>query len=47
MGTTYEDRLELSEETKKNIAKSEKEIREGKVVSLEDIKNHIVKSFNR
>ncbi len=36
-----EDRLELSDEAKKNVAKSEKEIREGKVVSLEDIKKKI------
>ena len=36
-----EDRLELSDEAKKNVAKSEKEIREGKVVSLEAIKKKI------
>ena len=35
-----EDRLELSDEAKKNVAKSEKEIREGKVVSLEAIKKN-------
>ena len=36
-----EDRLEFSEETKKNIAQSEKEIREGKTTSLEDIKKKL------
>ncbi len=33
-----EDSMELSEETKKNIAKAEKEIKEGKVHKWEDIK---------
>ncbi len=33
-----EDRLEFSEQTKKNIQKSENEVKEGKVVSLEEIK---------
>lgn len=33
-----EDSMELSEETKKIIAISEKEIKEGKTVSLEEIK---------
>ncbi|MBU0957704.1 MAG: hypothetical protein KKF56_02735 [Nanoarchaeota archaeon] len=33
-----EDSMELSEDTKKNIAQSEKDIKEGRVVSLEDIK---------
>ena len=33
-----EDRLEFSEETKRNIAQSEKEIKEGKVHKWEDIK---------
>jgi len=33
-----EDRMELSKETKQNIAQSEKEIREGKTVSFEKIK---------
>ncbi len=33
-----EDRMELSEETKQNIAQSEKEIKEGKTVSFEKIK---------
>ena len=33
-----EDRLEFSEETKKNIEKSEKEIKEGKTISLEKLK---------
>lgn len=36
-----EDRLELSEEAKGNIAKSEKEISEGKVISLEEIKKKL------
>lgn len=33
-----EDRLELSEEAKRNIAKSEEEISKGKVISIEEIK---------
>ena len=33
-----EDKMEFSEETKRNIEKSEKEIREGKTISLEEIK---------
>ena len=33
-----EDRLELSKETKRNIANSESEIKEGKTTSLEEIK---------
>lgn len=33
-----EDRMELSEETKKNIAISEKQIKEGKTISLEELK---------
>ena len=33
-----EDRMEFSEETKKNIAQSEKDFREGKTISLEEIK---------
>ncbi|MFA5020194.1 MAG: hypothetical protein WC533_03785 [Candidatus Pacearchaeota archaeon] len=33
-----EDRLEFSEETKHNIAVSEKEIKAGKTISLENIK---------
>ena len=33
-----EDRMELSEETKKDIEVSRKEIKEGKFVTLEDIK---------
>lgn len=36
-----EDSLELSEETKKNIEKSEKEIKEGKVRKWEDIKKEL------
>ena len=37
-----EDRLEFSEETKKNIELSRKEIREGKTISLETLKKKIV-----
>jgi len=33
-----EDRMEFSEETKRNIEQSRKEIAEGKTVSLEEIK---------
>jgi len=33
-----EDRMELSEETKKNISISEKQIKEGKIISLEELK---------
>jgi hypothetical protein len=33
-----EDRMEFSEETKKNIAQSEKDFREGRTISLEEIK---------
>ena len=33
-----EDSMELSEETKKNIAISEKQIKEGKTISLEELK---------
>ncbi|MBS3085952.1 hypothetical protein J4225_04700 [Candidatus Pacearchaeota archaeon] len=33
-----EDRMEFSEETKKNIAKSEEEIKARKTISLEQIK---------
>ena len=33
-----EDRLEFSEATKKNIEKSQKEINEGKIISLENLK---------
>ena len=36
-----EDSMELSEQTKKNIAQSEKEIREGKTVPLEEIKKKL------
>jgi hypothetical protein len=36
-----EDTMELSEETKKNIAKSEKEFREGKVHTLEEVKKKL------
>ncbi len=38
-----EDRMELSEETKKNIAKSGQEIKEGKTISLEEIKKKRLK----
>jgi predicted CopG family antitoxin len=38
-----EDRMEFSEETKKNIAKSEKEIKEGKTISLEQLKRKLGK----
>lgn len=33
-----EDTMELSEETKRNIARAEKEISEGKIISFEEIK---------
>ncbi|MBU2562096.1 MAG: hypothetical protein KKF68_00335 [Nanoarchaeota archaeon] len=33
-----EDRMEFSEETKKNIEQSEKEIKQGKTISLEELK---------
>jgi len=33
-----EDSMELSEETKRNIAISEKQIKEGKTISLEELK---------
>tara|TARA_Y100000310_G_scaffold272357_1_gene287261 strand:+ start:271 stop:489 length:219 start_codon:yes stop_codon:yes gene_type:complete len=33
-----EDRMEFSDETKNNIAQSEKEIKEGKTISLEEVK---------
>jgi len=36
-----EDRMEFSEETKKNIAQSEKEIKEGKTTSIEEIKKKL------
>ena len=36
-----EDRLEFSEETKKNIESSRKEIKEGKTISLEEMKKKI------
>ena len=39
-----EDRMELSEETKKNIEESRKEIEEGKTVSLEEIKKKWIKN---
>ena len=36
-----EDRMEFSESTKKNIAQSEKEIREGKVHKWGDVKREL------
>jgi|TARA_Y100000310_G_C20371272_1_gene663619 predicted CopG family antitoxin len=36
-----EDRMEFSGETKKNIAKSEKEIKEGKTHKWEDVKKEL------
>lgn len=33
-----EDTMELSEETKKNLKQSEKDIKEGRIFSLEEIK---------
>jgi len=36
-----EDRLEFSEETKRNIEKSKIEIKEGKTISLETLKRKI------
>jgi len=34
-----EDRMEISDDTLLNIEKSKKEIKEGKIISLEEIKN--------
>lgn len=36
-----EDRLEFSEETKRNLAQSEKEIKEGKVHKWKDVKKDL------
>ena len=36
-----EDTMELSEETKRNIAKSEKQIKEGKTVSMKQVKKEL------
>ena len=36
-----EDRLEFSETTKKNIERSQKEIKEGKTISLESLKRKV------
>ena len=36
-----EDRLEFSETAKKNIEKSQKEIKEGKTISLENLKRKV------
>ncbi len=41
-----EDRMEFSGQTQKNIAISEKEIREGKTIKLEDIKTSKTKVFD-
>ena len=41
MDTIIEDRLEFSEETKRNIAKSEAEIKAGKTISLNVLKLQI------
>jgi predicted transcriptional regulator len=38
-----EDRMEFSEQTKRNIEQSKKEIALGKTISLEEIKRKIVK----
>jgi len=39
-----EDRMELSEETKRNIAEAEKEIKSGKTVPFGEIKNKWLKN---
>ena len=39
-----EDRMEFSEETKKNIERSKEEIKEGKTISLEAIKEKMTSS---
>lgn len=39
-----EDTMELSEETKRNIAIAEKEIKEGKFITLEDYKKKLRKN---
>jgi hypothetical protein len=39
-----EDRMELSAETKKNIAQSEQEIKQGKFITLEDYKKKMRKN---
>ena len=36
-----EDTMELSEETKRDIKQSEKEIKEGKTVSLDEVKKNL------
>jgi predicted CopG family antitoxin len=36
-----EDRMELSEETKRNIAKSEEDIKKGRVHKWEDVKKEL------
>jgi len=38
-----EDTMELSDQTKKNIAVSEKQIKEGKTISLEKLKKKLEK----
>ena len=36
-----EDRMDFSDETKANIAQSEKEYREGKTITLEEVKKEL------
>lgn len=36
-----EDRMEFSEQTRRNIEKSEKEIKEGRTISLEKLKKEL------
>jgi len=36
-----EDRMELSDETKKNIKISERQIKEGKTISIEEVKKRL------
>jgi predicted CopG family antitoxin len=38
-----EDRMELSEETKRHIKESEKQIAEGRTISLEELKKKIMR----
>ena len=42
-----EDRMEFSEQTKKNISIAEKDIAEGRVVSLEQIKKELSMSCSQ
>ncbi|MGV8172053.1 MAG: DUF7557 family protein [Candidatus Woesearchaeota archaeon] len=41
-----EDHLELSEETKKHIAQSEKEIKEGKLIPFEEVKARVLNNVH-